>query len=489
MSEPITWRNVAGPNPANALRPLQAAQQSFTDSLGSLEKMLLNAQQQATNIENRKLDDTEQQYRTFLDSFTNPDDLLAARAEQQQRFQSLDPRIQARVREADEQRFGSLADMRIKELAISDDTRKRNEEPIRDNVLVNAYDGKFQEARQLLVDNPNIRNRAELMKSIDDAEKNKTRFSWEENNQKGTQAERELRLRVGRQQEQDNNASRALADEMARRVGDYRNQQRIVGEQYGNLAKELNYPEFITPSGRLDTELISKVTNPNSPAYDTKMVARIEALKTVAGRRGLNSMDTLMTSDTQAADRAFEEMSKSGKYRPAILEQARETFRTGYNSGPTALVGQDKARFDRILAERQVEFEDKKALDWSMPNSPHANDMFKRLEPELKNLINLSDGNTPEADIPYVRQKVQQVIREGIDVGGRKVVPSEAILRAAIQAADGGWWTDGQRGRKFIDKLTEMLKSDDMLEASKTAEEVDAKDREYRIKNAMRAGK
>lgn len=506
MAEPITWRNITGPNPADALRPMQAAQESFTNSLGSLEKMLLNAQQQATNVENRGLDESKQKYLSYLDGITNPEDLLARRAEAQKMFASLDPRVQAQVRDADEQRFKALTEFRTQELGVADDNRKRKEEPIRDNVLTLAYGGNYDGAMQLLGQNADIRDRASLMKAIEDSKRTGKEFQWKEETHRDQRAssalgrkEAGLRIDTLQRQKEDDLTARALADEMARRAADHRNKQRIVSEQYAVLAKELNYPEFVRPDGRLDMEQIEKYTDPNSKAYDTDegktKRARVEALKTQAQQRGLLPYASLTTSDTMAADQAYNELVASGKYRPADLEKAREQFRSGFDGGSTPLVGREKAKSDRIAAETQVDLERDIAEGWSLPGSLRAREMGPRLTADLMDKINTADGSSPEQDLPGIRNAIGRVINEGILVDNQRVVPSESLILQALNSAEGSWWADGNgswingRDSAFIAKLTDLANTPEMRAQAKKAQANDLADREARIRAAQRNNK
>ncbi len=494
MAEPITWRNVTGTTPAEALRPIQAAQQSFTDSLGSLEKMLLNAQQQATNIETRKLDETEQQYRTFLESFANPNDLLAARAEQQRRFEALDPRIQARVREADEQRFSSLADMRTKELAISDDDRKREEEPIRDNVLTLAYAGNYDNALNVLAQNPNIRDQASLVKAIEDARRTGEEFTWKEAAEKDRVAssklgrqEAELRIKSAKQAEADAAEQRALENAMASRIRDFRTQQQIIGEQYGVFARQKGFGGYVLPNGRIDIAQLQKLSGTDKTAYDD--------FRTKARDAGLLPFDNLMISDTQAGDIAFRELAGTGKYSASALEKARAGFRSSFDSNGDPLVGEDKRRADRQAATKQVNLERDIAEGWSLPGSPKAQEMQERLTTDLEKKINTSDGFDSADDLPALRTAIGEVLSQGIEVNGVKVVPSEQLILTALNGANGSWFVDGKgwgftgRDSKFIAKLKALADTPEMRAQAAKAQANDLADREARIRAIQRGGK
>lgn len=474
MGEPITWRNVTGTNPAEALRPMQAAQQSFTDSLGSLEKMLLNAQQQATNIENRKLDDTEQQYRTFLDGFANPDDLLAARAEQQQRFQSLDPRIQARVREADEQRYSLLADMRTKELAISDDKRQREEEPIRDGVLTLGHGGDIPGAIALLEKNPNIRNRADIMKELIAAQREGRRFQWDANAEARAEASHaqsqklgKLNLSAAEKAQADSEEQRRFDQYIAREQLAYRGQQQQLGLKLGEVARKNGLP----------------VTAEGMPNIGSMTKEQTESLRKLGGKDF-----TSWRNDTAFANQFYTGLN--GKFRPDLITANESRIRSGFTSAAGPLVGADAANAARADAERDVILDAEQANNWMIPGSESVGVVQANLEKEIPTLMGDSYPNESIADAAsMLKVELGKILQEGIPVTidnkEVRLIPPANIIRTSIAEAEGSWRDDSARAANFVAILKKRMQSPHLQALAKNAAEFEEKNRLRKVEQKL----
>lgn len=419
MSQPISWRNVNGPSPAEALRPLEAAGNSFNNAIGAFQQLLQQRQKlDAANYDQGQLNQRE----AFLDALQgarSPEELAALQQSGQlaQLQQGMNASTRAAVRGADEARTVGLRQQTLAANQFSDQTRDRANKPFLDQVGVLANGGDFEGARRLVNDS-SLPNKAEVLNGIKIAERNA--------------------LMQGREDTKYGQGQQLTAMEMKLKEAQFAETQRAAAEAAQTRA--------------LNAEVASMVQTRLKPP-DLK-AAIAEAIRT-----GKPVPDLSIGPDTAAADKAFEKLTASGKYSPELLAANRSKIRESFASnGLAPLIGKEAAARDRAAAENAVAFDEMDRVNPYAPGSANAQKNYNELALEVPNLIDKTSGWGSEKDVGPIQNLLGQLAQEGLNVDGVMVTPSINDVRWAIRSAAGSYFTDGGRADNIKKLLIERTK-------------------------------
>lgn len=205
----ITWRNVSGPTGAAELNALAGASRQIGGAFEGLQNALVNYQkEEGRQFEQRKTDNTNQFLNALHSQFRTPEELDAAiksgavGALQSQFGNDIN---HEQVRGAADQLLATRRDQVRAGNEYSDDTRRRGERDVIDNIRSMAQQGQFDEAIANVNTNDLINNAAELeyinnlitakddkdYKRGQDAERNK--LGWANARASQTQADASMR--------------------------------------------------------------------------------------------------------------------------------------------------------------------------------------------------------------------------------------------------------------------------------------------------------
>ena len=154
-------------------------------------------------------------------------------------------------------------------------------------------------------------------------------------------------------------------------------------------------------------------------------------------------------------------------------------------------IGIDAESSDRRFGQASAAIDELRNTTWYTPNSPNALTAFDTLLTEIPNLIDLSTGNSPEEDIPFIRNKLMQWARSGVPTGkgDERQVPSLQDMRLVISTAKGGWWWDDERSLDMERKLTQLMQGADTDTMRANAERIQHFDRAKAARDAEKLRK
>jgi hypothetical protein len=203
MAGPITWRNIQTPGPSyGATQGIASAGNAITTGFDRLAGIVDSQEALETKRIDRGLAADREGFLNLLSGARSVEDLAALRASGviDQRFAALDPREQAKVRDAEQARLAGLRGETTARQTFETAQRDLREAPIRDRIMaLLATDPKAALAE--LQANPGIRNAAPIAAAIAAGERDATKWGWaqrdqrfRETNQAATEAQERSRI-------------------------------------------------------------------------------------------------------------------------------------------------------------------------------------------------------------------------------------------------------------------------------------------------------
>ncbi len=362
----ITWRTLTGPSPADAIRPLEAAQRSFNAALSPLGDIL--AQRERTDAANVQVgqDAARGQYLDALQGARAMSELEALQSSGRldELRRGMNPATQALVRGAYDERTRGLRDSITQAQAFDRAQQTERERPIRDSVQSMAIAGNLSGAREVLAQNPNMLDRSGLEKFLVDVDRGnatwdqtKKEWVWKQEDQK-METERHkdalktnaasraasaenaswARYQRGRAQTLDTEADRA--DALTRRwiQGAQAENADITAKQAAIAAKHGTSVEAISsgainelPTPQLEA-LVSelKANNAYNPPTSTERQASLQKALSEAGIRGsvqeqaLKGAGNLLRVNTQLSSEDAQRLTDSTGNITARFDQDRQ---------------------------------------------------------------------------------------------------------------------------------------------------------------------
>jgi hypothetical protein len=448
MSNPITWQNVQGRSPAEALQPLLASQGSINGAFDAFQNIL--AQREAVDAANRQSqqDGARQMFLSALQAAKTPEELAALRASGQlDQFRSgLDANNRTKLLDAEDQRLAGIRQGIVTSNDFNASQRALAEAPLADALKTRIALGDTAGVRAELP-GASLANKSGIAATLAAAEQAAVQRAREAKTFDRTNRLGALNLSGAERGEVDAvraneeaTSLRALNDEVAKRAQQHR--------QEGEFKPDLK-------------------------------AAIKEAMRT-----GKPVQDFTPKSDTEAADKALEDIAKSGKFSARLLEAQRANIRGAFASnGLNGLVGTDAAKRDVANAEKEVAFDESDKNNWYAPGSPNARRNYDELAKDIPSLIDKTTGLDAEEDIGPLQDLITELGTVGLEVEkGVFVSPSANDVRAAIRGAEGGWFRDAKRAENVKDKLLEMTKKSVFKQMIKEGEQ----STEYRRKQAVK---
>jgi hypothetical protein len=499
--DPITWRNVSGPNLAEAARPLQLAQQGLTSGFGTLADQLKSMENvDRANWEQQKVNNTNE-FLNQIYAAKGPEGFKAMQdsGQLQQLLTSFGAQIdQARAREVMDTRLGTLQDRAVKDINYKNTMLEDAQAPeVRRIQTLALTDPKAAKAE--LDKNPDLLKAFEVAKLIDsqgqilvDRDRAATRFGWEEkeapvrlkgleltNQSKGQEITLGgYRIKEAKQGWEDRVAARELEDTIARAGAEHSVQRDAQGRAQGALVAKIN-------EGIADPKLRLPVDARGHADFSNMTKEQIQQFDQAARVTGVPLAATTISGDTNRADDFYARLTASGKFSPRLLKANENTIRSAFNSpvGERALVGNDAFNSRLATAQNKVYFDQLDSKSWYAPGSPNATKAYESLASEVPNLIDKTSGFGTAEDVSYLQDLVHEMGQKGIEVApGKFVTPSVEDMRNAIRTAGGGWFLDSTRASNARAILKKSLQ--DAATKQKIADA--AKSEEWRNKQRVK---
>lgn len=349
MAQPITWRNVNGPSPAEASRPLELARQTLVGSLDAVGGILAN-QERVQNRNMLALDEAaKQSYLDQLAGAKTPEELAALQASGalDAARQGLSVQARAAIRGADEARNTALRQGVTAANTFNDSERDRTEAPIRDQIASLTAAGDHAGAKALL-DRHNLRNEAALYTGVTAGERAKVVQGREDATYAHGVKARDISLETS---ELNLRETKRAADEAARQRGldamatsyteAYQGSTGAMREAVDSALAQMDGAESLPRSddGRLAFNRI--------PAEQRKVVNQY--LKAY----GAPSLEEAESNDTEAKAQAVASLRKAGA-TPADLARLDAGLTAGLSTTPVAPIGREAANIDRNQRIREA---------------------------------------------------------------------------------------------------------------------------------------
>lgn len=358
MAGPITWQSIrttAG-EPADAMRPLVGAQQSFNGVFDGLQN-ILNQRLAVEQSNNGAVQDAyKQNYLDQLQGAKTPEELAALQPTLEQARAALSPTNRAAVRGADEARTAGLRQQVTAGQAYDAGQVAYDAIPLKDRIAALAAQGKGAEAMALAETLPDRAGRAEVISGVAKAQLtfNQTQRSEalatasnpnliREQALKAelfpvtaANARTEATLKTGQLDVQttDNAAQvldRSLEGELARVAGDRQTKLSNTRAQIEEVAR--GFPGL--PRNTDGTLAVGRLSPDDRLSLDDVLL-----------QKGYPASSAYEPSDTTEVA-AFEDTLKKRGVKPTAIANLRARTVAALTTTPVAPIGTDAARIDR----------------------------------------------------------------------------------------------------------------------------------------------
>lgn len=400
MAGPITWRNIQGLSPTEAIRPLVGAQQSFDGAFDALNKVI--AQREALNQANYEAQQLNAQnaYRDLLATVTTPEALaqLQQSGALQRMMEQMSPQARAGVRGAAEERLTAVQNLVKQGQQYDIGQRDFREAPEVDRINKLIQTGQFAEAESEL-NRLDLRQEAPLYQALRERQRGIVKEGYEDNAET-------------RAQNQDDRAERTTTEQIL----SSRQSRKQSGEKHQEWRRDRD-------NRNLREELASAVAQAAQNHRQT--VASLQARKS-------NGEDVTIPSDTDAFNNFLNVARLTNRYPAHMLEEVRQSAGSLFDSARVA-VGQDAAelREEAAAMDHEIaEFEKNEAAAMG------STDPLKNLDTVLKDIVS---GIKDPRGRALVAEAATKAATKGMVINKTTRYPTEAALRAAVAHAYDNW--------------------------------------------------
>lgn len=437
----ITWRTVTGPSIADALKPMEAAQDSFNSMFGNFNAQL--EKRQAANTFQKGLRE-EEAVQGYLDQIHGADlnqlEGMRQSGQLNQLRQGLSAAARARVRGEDEARIGALRNQTMEQDKFQDYGVDREQAPMIDRILARAYSGDVAGANAEIDAIPDLRQQATLRKQLYDHSqallgdtREATRFDREGQSHASNlvtagQNQDINRFRIGDLTEAEQTRNRNKEVQGMFDAGIARHQEQVTGAKSnieavaGELARLNPDAIALNPDGTLNLKAMTS--------------AQREFLDQQLTEQGLPTTSIYESGDT-AATQAFEREMRAAGMKPSEFKQAMAQHKEGFSTAPAAAIGNDAATADYRTRLDTLEEEDAFARFGLSSDSRG-----------MESLVNSVSTIAGKLEHPQVAQAVAMKWLGSGGVKGEdgvRIMPSPAELERILMSVD-ATWANGDKG-------------------------------------------
>lgn len=431
----ITWRNVDRPSPTEAMRPLLGAQQSFNASLDSLGQILNRTEQVGNNNVAVGNEVAKQQYLTLLDSAKTPEELAALQKTEQfqNAFNTLNAAAQGQVRTADDARLTALRNQAVQGQEYDTGQTAYAQKDARDALAGRVAMGT---ATPEEIASAGLQNSAPLYAAL-------------RQGQIGEQDRRLKQQQFGLQVNQDQRAAAAEGRNAGLYPGQLTLQAAQVTDTQNKLADTANlrgvdalvqadaaaHQKYVSENGSVINNIAKDMGLPmkgdvvNSNALTSAQKSQLNERLTA---QGLPLVDDVFGADTKSMGLTLQKVRE--QFGPAGVARATQIAPAMYSSSAPAKIGRDADAADYASSKYDQERELLESKYSGIATEGSAAKLLRAAQPMVQALAkqNGDEGKVPD----YMKALTKKLQTGGIEVNGRRVLPSEDALFTIIQSID-----------------------------------------------------
>lgn len=506
---PLTWNNITDSRPRdpyNSGAGSNSGAAMFLAGLNNLGGVFDNQRAQNTQVETLQRAALNNEYMNTLQGADSPEALAEMeRTGVLERMRAgMDVKGQDAVRGAYDARTTGL---RTQQTENRDYAAK--EQTIAEQPLVQAFNEQLArrdpESAQKILDYTNISNKTPLI-----AQLTKSQLDWAtaDHNAKVLPFERERALneaisRVAAQSDADVNANNAREDKAG--------QEEVIAEDllyratktkdrvtFTEMMKNLGISLPVDAEGNINMQSLTKaqrvgvasfvdstyaseksggipivagVDNTDNPAktalknLNDKNTTSANTLRSLGIGNGTEALATVFTGDTKKIADYKKALTDSGKYSPRALAKLFSQIESSFDSTSIGMTRGVEANNKKIADEKnEIVNKENSRNNLFLPGSP---DAFASREEILKNIPNMmnNSGVNKEDDIPAIKESLFKMSVTGVAMkDGVKRMPPQALIEAAINAAEGDWISPYRRAYTMREYINKHMLSQDMLD-------------------------
>lgn len=466
MGQPITWRNVNGPNPALAAIPLRDAQQSGNAAFAQFGQLIKDRETFNANQIAKGEEAAKQGYLDSLQGAATPEQLVAMESQLKGQYAALPTAARAATRAAFEARLASLRQGVTAGNTYNDQEITRTETPVisQINAMIQAGD---LEGAKAATDAADIRNKATLYSTIHDM----TRRGKTE-----AQADKlaTLTLETAQRTNKLGQLNLSEAEQRAADAKETRNLQTVLAAERTRVQTESQ--EALKKQGDLAKLNGWPVTANGYPDYDNMSPEERASFNGVAPEAGVPSLDVTFKGDTLRGDDIFQRIRDSGKFSDKVLLANEQSIRAAGSTLASPKVGRDADTDAWTRAKTQAAFESEDATNWYPPNSKESAKVYESVAAQIPNLVkSLSNGYDREEDVEDIQALLGKVTSVGVlrKKDQKMVVPSANDFLRFVRSSGGtfmGLFRDASRAEGIEEELTKWVNSKEGMEAAEKNE-------------------
>lgn len=451
MSTPITWRNVTGPDPAQAAYPMAIAQQTLNGAFDQFSNIIKQREAGILAGEQRGQEDLKAAFLDRLQSVKTPEELAALG---QLDTTGMTAATKAALRGAGEARLTSLRQGVTVEQDYNAGQAARGQAGLRDQIASLIAAGKPDEANAMIAANPGLMNAAPLVASATQAARTKILQSREDANY-GIDANTKA---IGLSNATlANDAAKLAASNAAASQGVDAIVNDFAGQHQATSANMRNVVQVEAARlGNIPLRLDGSVDD--SAMTDKQKEVFNYHLKT----KGLPTLTDITTGDTQAAAILKDKLKAAG-YKPTDIARAESILPTLLNTSPTAAIGNDKTNLDRKILQQDAQAAEDR-MKYGQVATPETITGLSDAALATINSIT-KPGSWRQAAL---RETVANFLQEGgIKQGEFRVLPSAETLKQIILRTKDSWI--GTNTSEIEDSLKKWAESAESINGAKSA--------------------
>lgn len=460
-TNPITWRSINGPNPAEALRPLQAATQTFNNSFDILNRVIQERQAANQGVIDRADEAAVLGFREALANARTPEQLAAAQSQFDAYREQMSTKARGGVLGLEETRGNQLRQNLLADREFGD-----KDALYRHRATIQAAEAEYARGNQAAGDallapiRGELPNYGELAGKGVTGSRAATRFDNDQQEHKW-KGDRNTRENAAEDRARD-------ADRLRNQLTEFQisNEKRKQEEQettdYINQTLNRAASNRQTIAGAMN-QAVSKAARElpglNAP-FHSDGTLNVGALnteqKTLLGHelaiKGLPTLDSLQSGDTAAFKNVMNEIRQSGRnITPAQIQAANQVGAAMFDTTAAARLGNDAQTAATTEGMESAREEQLSRIYGTVGTKENRQALINKLPSLLKNYA--KEGTDRYRN--YARKLTNFLNEDGIKIPigngeSQTIIPSEEVLIGIIanMSRSGDWaqWHPGATG-------------------------------------------
>lgn len=459
MGNPITWRNVTGPDPAQAAYPMAIAQQTLNGAFDQFSNIIKQREAGIANAAQLEQENLKTNFLAKLQSVRTPEELAALQASGGLDQTGMTAATRALVMGAPEARITSLRQGVTAEQAYGSGQVAVAEAPKVAAIKTLALTDP--EAAQKALETAGLRDPSVLQQFINE---NRLRITNADNAKNDREAAIKLRDINYSTAVLNSNAAKQAADDAAegRKL-----EARLATEQAAHAASQNDIGGM---QGRVASTMGLPLNSRGFPDFANMTAKQIEDFDTKAKATGIPLSSVVRTGDTGRGDAFITKLRQSGEFSDRVLRANENAIRGVFNSAPATPTGNDAFNVALATAQNQVAFDRQDASNWYAPGSQDARRSYDELASKIPDIVaDMPSGvwfGDNKKDIPDLQRMLGEIASTGIlRKDGSRVTPSVNDVLRFVRSEDGGF-RDAKRAENIKERLTDWLNSPEGIKMS-----------------------